>query len=202
MPNCKHGLDQQFCALCTNNLRIEPLDDDAIRINNTGKYFILLRKSNNESQNKGFYLDSQIIGSVSNFEISNSTVVNKNNEKNHAILKRFKEVALEKGFLFIPSHPLTRREHESEGPPRCFKCHTILDFESEALGCSICRYYACRCGRCVCGYEGRNYLGQHFKQLPPLPISREDRLEYIRIVRLLEKLDGSHLPRPCVIFMV
>jgi hypothetical protein len=189
MSNCKHGLNQQFCSICANEHAIEPLDDDVVRLNYDGKYYVLLRESNDEKQNRALYLDSQIVGAVSNFEISNSIVVNKNDNKYYDILKRFKKVALEKGFLFVPPHPLTHREGEPIGPPRCFNCHTILGFESRSLGCSVCREYACRCGACLCGYEGFNYLHQFFKKLPPLPISREDRLEYIRIVKLLEKID-------------
>lgn len=187
--NCKHGIDQQFCSICTKEHEIEPLDDDTVKLNSDGKYYVLLRDSHNENQNRGFYLENQIIEPVSFLEISNSIVVNIDDKANVDILKAFEEAALGKGLLFIPKHPLTHRENEPIGPSKCHRCHELLDFESGSLGCSVCRYYACRCGACLCGYEGVNYLRQYFKQLPPLPISREDRLEYIRIVKLLKRID-------------
>ena len=32
--------------------------------------------------------------------------------------------------------------------------------------------YVCKCGRCLCGYTGRNWKGELFSQFPPLPITR------------------------------
>jgi hypothetical protein len=89
--------------------------------------------------------------------------------------------------LFRPEFPLTSRERTSEGPPHCYECKVHLSFKKGSLGCTECRYYVCRCGRCLCGYEGWNYLGTPFEQRPPLPIPREQRLEYVRVVTLCQK---------------
>ncbi|MBI5711614.1 MAG: hypothetical protein HZC42_15115 [Candidatus Eisenbacteria bacterium] len=106
------------------------------------------------------------------------------------ILERFHAFALEAGFLFHPGQALTWRELGSEGPPHCHECKTQLSLNAGSLGCTQCRYYVCRCGRCLCGYTGKNYLGQFFQQFPALPIPREQRLEFVRVVRFCVRPAG------------
>jgi hypothetical protein len=100
------------------------------------------------------------------------------------ILARFDAAARGRGYLFHPSQPLTVREGTSEGPTHCYKCKVLLSFEEGSLGCTQCRYYVCRCGRCLCGYTGVNYKKEYFRQFPPLSIARRDRVDCVRVARL------------------
>jgi len=106
----------------------------------------------------------------------------------HNVIHRFQQAALCLGFLFRPQQSLTQREDRpGEGLPPCHYCRIALSCENGSLGCTQCKYYACICGRCLCGYEGRNYRGEFFKQHSSLPISREQRLECVRVARWEER---------------
>jgi hypothetical protein len=96
---------------------------------------------------------------------------------------RFIQAAVKRGYLFLPTHPLTTREQTDQGPTHCYHCKVLLSFQTRALGCTECRSYVCRCGRCICDYEAKNCQGQFFRQKTKLPIDREDRVEYIRVFR-------------------
>ena len=84
-------------------------------------------------------------------------------DSRRVLLSQFHAVALQQGYLFHPERVLTARERTAEGPSRCYHCHIELSLEKQSLGCTRCRYYVCRCVRRLCGYTGKNYLGQLFR---------------------------------------
>jgi hypothetical protein len=185
MEGCKHGLDERFCAICQQAKETEPLRRDAMRVTEEGKPALLLRTILGSLDITVLVLDGKTIRFDTVKEISlrhPMTVVSFNQRK---VLDLFLHLALQKGFIFYPEHELTCPEKIEEGPPRCTFDHSELSLEKGSLGCLRCRAYVCQCGRCLCGYTGRNTLGQVFS-CPPLPISREERLEYIRVVRFCE----------------
>ena len=184
MPGvCKHGLDERFCDPCQRARETEPLRSDALRVTRKGNPLLVLRTILGSQNVKALMLDGNtvIFATVeeSTLRVLDSTI-SFNRQK---VLDQFLHLALQRGYLFQPEHELTYRERTEEGPSRCYFDHTELSQKKCSLGCTQCRYYVCQCGRCLCGYTGMNYLGQVFSQLPELPISRENRLEFIRVVK-------------------
>lgn len=183
---CKHGLDGRFCAACQQAKEIEPLRRDALRVTNEGKPALILRTILGSLNVTVLLLDGTTIRFEAMEEISlrhPMTVISLNQQK---VFSLFLKLALQKGYLFQPNRELTYREQTEEGPSRCYSCHTELSLAKHSFGCTQCRKYVCHCGRCLCGYEGKNYLGQVFNQSPELPISLEERLEFVRVVRFCD----------------
>ena len=182
---CKHDLDERFCATCQQARETEPLRRDALRVTDEGKPALLLRTILGSLNVTVLVLDRKTIRFETVKEISLRhpiTVLPFNQRK---VLNLFLDLSLQKGYIFHPHQELTYREQREEGPPRCTFDHSELSLEKGSLGCSKCRAYVCQCGRCLCGYTGRNHLGQVFS-CPPLPIPREERLEYVRVVRFCD----------------
>ena len=182
---CNHGLDEKSCATCQQARETEPLRRDALRVTEEGKPALLLRTILGSLKVTVLVLDGNTIRFETVKEISlrhPMTVISLNQRK---VLNLFLDLSLQKGYIFHPDQELTYRERIEEGPPRCYFDHSELSLEKGSLGCSKCRAYVCQCGRCLCGYTGRNYLGQVFSR-PPLPIPREERLEYVRVVRFCD----------------
>ena len=182
---CKHGFDERFCVTCQQARETEPLRRDALRVTEEGKPALLLRTILRSLDIMVLVLDGRTIRFETVKEISlrhPMTVIPFNQRE---VLNLFLDLALQKGYLFHPRRELTNREQIEEGPPRCHFDHSELSLEKGSLGCSKCRTYVCECGRCLCGYTGRNDLGQELGCLP-LPIPREERLEYIRVVRFCD----------------
>jgi hypothetical protein len=182
---CKHGLNERFCATCQQARETEPLRRDALRVTDEGKPALLLRTILSSLDITVLVLDRNTIRFETVKEISlrhPMTVIPFNQGK---VLNLFLDLSLQKGYIFHPHQELTYREQIEEEPPRCTFDHSELSLERHSLGCSKCRAYVCQCGRCLCGYTGRNYLGQVFS-CPPLPIPREERLEYVRVVRFCD----------------
>ncbi len=163
----------------------EPLRRDALRVTEEGKPALLLRTILGSMEVTVLMLDGKTIRFETVKEISlrhPMTVPSFNQRK---VLNLFLDLSLQKGYLFHPDQELTYGRPTEEGPPRCTFDHSELSLEKGSLGCSKCRAYVCQCGRCLCGHSGMNYLGQAFSR-PPLPILREERLEYIRVVRFCD----------------
>jgi hypothetical protein len=193
---CKHGLDERFCVTCqqareTEPLRRDalretlPLRRDALRVTEEGKPALLLRTVLGSLNVTVLVLDGKTIRFETVKEISlrhPMTVISFNQRK---VLNSFLDLALQRGYLFQPHQELTCREQVEGGPPRCTFDHSELSLEKGSLGCTQCGAYVCQCGRCLCGYAGENTLGQGLS-CPPLPIPREERLEYVRVVRFCD----------------
>jgi hypothetical protein len=183
MPvTCSHGLDERFCAACQLARETEPLRRDALRVTDDGKPALILRTILASLSVKVLVLAGTTIRFQTIKEISlhlPMTVIYFNQRK---VLKLFRDLALRKGYIFQPEQEITYEEPIEEGPSRCTCDHSDLSLEKGSLGCTQCGTYVCQCGRCLCGYTGQNTLGQ-VMCCPPLPISREERLEYIRVVR-------------------
>jgi hypothetical protein len=183
MPvTCKHGLDLRFCVTCQQASETEPLRRDALRVTEEGKPVLILRTILASLSVTALLLDEATIQFETIKEISlrhPMTVIPFSQPK---VLNSFLNLTLQRGYFFHPNHELTYREQIEEGPPQCYSDHSELSLEKGSLCCTQCRKYVCQCGRCLCGYTGKNYRGQVFGH-PPLPISKEERLEYIRVVR-------------------
>ena len=165
---CKHGLDERSCATCRQARETESLRRDALRVTEEGKPALLLRTVLGTLNVTVLVLDGKTIRFETVKEISlrhPMTVIPFDQRK---VINLFLDLALRKGYLFHPSQELTCPEQVGEGPPRCHYDHSELSLEKGSLGCTQCRAYVCRCGRCLCGHTGKNTLGQVF-DFPPLP---------------------------------
>ncbi len=180
---CKHGLDPRFCAECQKAIETEPLPPDALRLTLDGKPGLVLRMESGSENATALVLEGavgRIVSVACSAFLAFESMAGFDRQQ---ALEQLHTVALGMGYLFHPERALTLREQTEEGPTHCYECKTELSLEKGSLGCRQCQYYVCRCGRCLCGYTGRNYQGDLFTQSPPLPISRKERLEFVRVVR-------------------
>jgi hypothetical protein len=173
------GIPSSQCARCLEEAERAPLPADPLRSKPDGTPVLILRTSSVP------IAKALTPHGLSDIEISE--LQSEADSWGYANIRSLlSEVAQHRGFLFVPKYPLTTREQLSDvGPSHCYHCRSLLSLETGSLGCSACRYYVCTCGRCLCGYTGRNWKGELFSQFPPLPIAREQRLEYLRAFRFL-----------------
>jgi len=177
---CVHisGIPPNQCAVCRRELERAPLPTDPIRSMPDGTPVLVLRAGNDtvtaltaeglRELHEGDLQSEAASWRVASFQAALS------------------EAAAALGFLFTPRYPLTQREQlEDIGAPHCYSCRTVLSYDRHSLGCRQCNYYVCSCGRCLCGVTARNWQGVIFSQLPPLEVTREDRLEFVRAFRFL-----------------
>lgn len=177
---CKHGLDPRFCAPCQEATEREPLPSDTLRYTHDGQPVLVLRLETGSTQATVLRLDAQT--PIATVDLADLRPDESSSVSRPNIIEDFRLLASHRGYLFHPERPLTAREQAEEGPTHCYHCKSELSFDKGSLGCTQCQYYVCHCARCLCGYTGRNYLGQMFTQYPPLPIRREERLEFVRAV--------------------
>jgi hypothetical protein len=173
---CIHiqGVDERYCALCRQALEQAPLPEDPLRSFNDGTPVFILRIA---GPGTAKVMTERGLSEVRESDLQSEA----ESWRARDMRERLSAAAAMRGFLFVPDQPLTWREQLDEvGPSRCYHCRIELSLERRSLGCSACRYYVCRCGRCLCGYTGRNWKGELFSQFPPLPIARTDRLEFLR----------------------
>jgi hypothetical protein len=162
-----------------------PLRRDALRVTEEGKPALILRTILPSLSITALVLDGSTIHFKTIKEISLRHPMTIPSFKPREILKVLLDLALQKGYLFQPKQEITYQEQVGEGSPRCTFDHSELSLEKGSLGCTQCQTYLCRCGRCLCGYTGKNTLGQVISW-PTLPVAREERLEYIRVVKFCE----------------
>ena len=177
---CMHmqGIDPEYCTRCQEVLEREPLPPDSFRLVNGIGVLVLRRLKSGLVK----VLTDAGISEISE-DVLQSNVVDSCVTSIHASLI---SIAAKRGFLFVPQRALTTREQlEDKGPTHCYNCKIILSLKVGSLGCTECNYYVCRCGRCLCGYTGRNWKGELFSQFPPLPISRSERVDYVRALMFL-----------------
>ena len=183
-PNCKHGVDDRFCSICQKAKELDPLPDNPLQFVNNKDPVIVLRREHGSTHAKVLYLDQSItIDTIEGKNLRPFTSTPDNKNKHPQLLKQFHNIALEGGYLFHPGYRLTYREGTEDGPTHCYHCKIKLSFEKGSLGCIQCRAYVCRCGRCLCGVTAKNYRGDLFTQKTSVPVSREDRIEFIRVAR-------------------
>jgi hypothetical protein len=184
IDNCKHGLDRRFCNKCRSEKEKEPLQRSDIWITNENYPVIILRRQLEDNTMFVFLLDGSSGRLMNIHEGSfNKPADTEGSEYLELLLKQFHKIALQLGYIKHPERALTSRELGEEGPSHCYHCKTKLSFKKGSLGCTKCNSYVCSCGRCLCGYEGRNYRGEMFSQ-PQLPITFEERLQYVRVVMM------------------
>jgi hypothetical protein len=183
MPvNCKHGFNERICATCQHARETEPLRRDALRVTEEGKPALILRTILASLSINTLVLDGITLRFETIKEISlrhPMTVLSINPRE---VLKVFLDHSLQKGYLFQPKQEIPYGEPIGEGPPRCTFDHSELSLEKESLGCTQCGKYVCHCGRCLCGYRGKNSSGQVISYRT-LPVSREERLEFVRVIK-------------------
>jgi hypothetical protein len=177
---CRHGLDERWCAHCQR--AAQPLTLKALKHDDRGEPVIVLHATATSATVLTLHEERPFVqrssGSISDGSIWDDI----------RTVESFLRVAMRRGYLSFPKGALTAREQGEEGPTHCYNCHTVLCFRSGSLGCTECLQYA---GTCLCGYTGRNYLGQLFSQFPALPISRGERMEFIRVMNLLLNVTRS-----------
>jgi hypothetical protein len=176
-----HWLDASLCSLCRRVSEQAPVPRNPLRSLEDGTPALLLRVP---TDGRAYVLTasglSHVADRVLHFEVDPQRL--------RAMRVQLMDVARRKGFVFVPTRPLTWREQLDEvGPPHCYFCRIVLSAQAGSLGCSACNYYVCSCGRCLCGYTGRNWRGDLFSQFPELPISRDARLEFVRAFRFLSR---------------
>ena len=185
-PNCIHGLDVGCCAYCQEKREVQDLEPELVRVGT--QPYLILRRFENEPLKVMTLNECKPIQEIEQPEIVNPSVKSIRED----FQDQFYDLALKKGFIFVPMRPLTTREQTEYGPTHSYKCKILLSLENGALGCTNCKCYVCLCGRCICGFPGGfNYLGQFIPPQPPLPCEREDRLEYLRVVRMLRRIRES-----------
>ena len=177
---CKHGMDRRFCSLCLQASDAEPLPSNPLMYTNDGNPVLLLRLKPGSRRADVLRLDLE--NPIIPLDLDNLRSGDTPDTLRKVIIDCFHEFALQKGYLFHPTRALTLREQGEEGPSNCYYCRCKLSWDKGSLGCRQCGYYVCRCGRCLCGYTGKNYRGEVFSQLPPIPVKREERLEFVRVV--------------------
>lgn len=188
---CKHELDPRFCALCQQITEREPLPENTLRETAGGQIAIVLRLM--DDGNRARILQVNVNPAITIVPVDELRAFERSNAEFAEFVQELCDLVHTRGHLFFPNGALTYREQTVLGPSHCYHCKTVLSITGGFPGCTQCRYYVCRCGRCLCGYTGWNYMRQLFSQQPPLPVSREDRMEYIRVFRYLRKKGvGSH----------
>jgi hypothetical protein len=176
---CLHGLDRRFCGRCRERDERAPIPPDPIRSSLDGNGVLLLR---HPTDGEAKVLTPGGLAMLREDHLQSEA----HSWREHSLRAQLRTTAATRGFLFVPTRPLTWREQlDDVGPSHCYHCRSILSIDTGALGCSACGYYVCGCARCLCGYTGRNWKGELFSQFPPLPILREERLEYLRAFRYL-----------------
>ena len=178
---CKHNMDTESCEMCRHAIEEEPLPSNALRYTSEREPVLVLRQKPGSREAKVLRLDSEsaiVTCDVSGLREDDSI----SGSIRQDIICRFHEFALSKGLLFHPQRALAYRELTAEGAPHCYHCKKKLSYERGSIGCVQCERYVCDCGRCLCGTEGINWQGQFFGPLPPLPIERNVRLEFVRAV--------------------
>jgi hypothetical protein len=181
---CKHGFDAKSCFACQQVRETEPLRRDALRVTEEGRPALLLRTMGGSLNIKVLVLYGKTLRFETVKEISLRhplTVIPFDQRK---VLNLFLDLSLRTGYLFRPGPEITHGEQVKEGPQRCPFDHSELSLKKGSLGCTQCRTYVCQCGRCLCGYPGKTPPGQVFSPSPLIP--REERLEYIRVVRFCD----------------
>jgi len=160
-------------------LKAEPLRPDALRVTKEGRPALMLRTVLPSLSITAMVLEGETLRFEIIKEISLHHPMTVPSFDPRKILKTFRDLALEQGYLFQPEQTVLQPEAE---PRQCPVDHSDLSLEKGPLGCTRCGQLVCNCGRCLCGYEGKDTLGQ-MMTYPPLPISREDRAEYIRAIK-------------------
>jgi len=179
MPNCKHGLDAEYCAICSSAIGQSPLKIKFLKDKQTSEILLELRDYPDRHKKKVLILSRE--NSIQEINISQvDDAFDELEEKK--LIDNLLSIVQEQGFITFPHQPLTIRERTSDGPTHCYKCRRALSFDKGSLMCTQCKNYVCTCGTCLCGYSGgRNYQGNYIPPLPRLSCSTDDRLEYTRI---------------------
>jgi hypothetical protein len=188
VPNCIHGIDEKYCARCRKAFATKPIEPDAIVITSKNKPALILGESSLDGRTRVLLLENSNYGYITELNIHKAHHLSQNSDRYKKALVGLLKVSRTNGYIFFPEYPLTSREQGPEGPSRCYNCHLLLSLKLHSLGCTQCRYYVCKCGRCLCGYGGVNYLHQRFEQNPELPISWEDRCDYVRVINFCMKM--------------
>jgi hypothetical protein len=159
---------------------VESLRPDALRVTEEGRPALILRTVLHSLSVKVLVLEGETLRFETVKEISLHHPMTVPSFDSRKVLKIFRNLALEQGYLFQPEQEIT--EPPGLQSRQCPFDHSDLSLEKGALGCTRCGQFVCNCGRCLCGYQGVDTLEEMVTD-PPLPVSRDDRAEYIRALR-------------------
>ena len=157
-----------------------PLRRDALRVTEEGKPSLILQTLLASLSVTALVLEGTSLRFETIREMSLRHPMTVPSFEPRKVLRVFLDLALQQGYLCQPRQELMNPR--GEGPFRCHFDQIELSLEKGSLGCRRCEAYVCLCGRCLCGYATENNSGQEIYHPPPA-VSREERLEYIRVVK-------------------
>ena len=200
MSNCKHGFGQGECTFCRENTEKKNMyfvPQLISKINNNEPYGLILSYPDTSGMiNVMWRSEDNYIERV-NDECTGTCYVKQLSTPEQNRLKiDFRNIAIDKGALFIPRCPLTRRETTEIGESNCWSCGkgTKLSYNRGSIGCNKCTTYVCVCGHCMCDFPGGMVIGEGRKKkyMPPKKHSSfnvETRREYVKIVKAFIRLN-------------
>jgi len=200
MSNCKHGFGQGECTYCKEKKEINDayLEPQLISmIDNIEQYGLVLSRPDMYGMINVMWLRARNHFEEINKEYADTQYVKQLSTPEQNRLKiDFRNIAIDKGALFIPRCPLTRRETTEIGESNCWSCGkgTKLSYNRGSIGCNKCTTYVCVCGHCMCDFPGGMVIGEGRKKkyMPPKKHSSfnvETRREYVKIVKAFIRLN-------------
>jgi hypothetical protein len=160
--------------------KVEPLRPDALRVTEEGRAALILRTVLPSLSITVLVLERGTLRFEILRELSLHHPLTVPSFDSREVLKIFRDLTLEQGHLFQPEQEIAERPGLK--PRQCPFDHSDLSLEKGAPGCTRCGQFVCNCGRCLCGYQGVDTF-EEMVTYAPLPVSREDRVEYIRALR-------------------
>jgi len=189
-----HGFEQEWCSFCKERTEIQNtyFEPQLIsKFDNNEQYGLVLSNPDTTGMVNVMWLSVNDHFERMNKEFTDIQYVKQQPifEQNR-IKQGFRSIAIDKGSLFIPRHPLTRRERSEIGDTHCWQCKSKLSYVRGTIGCYRCGQYACICGHCMCDFPGGvNYLGQYIPPRKSSPFNNETRREYVKIVKAFSNLN-------------
>ncbi len=196
MSNCKHGFGQGECTYCKEKKEINDayLEPQLISmIDNIEQYGLVLSRPDMYGMINVMWLRARNHFEEINKEYADTQYVKQLSTPGQSRLKKdFRNIAVNKGSLFIPRFPLTKRETTESGESNCWSCGkgTKLSYYRGSIGCGRCKAYVCLCGHCMCDFPGGMCIvGTYIPERKHSPFNYETRREYVKIVKAFSSLN-------------
>ena len=196
MSNCKHGFGPGECTYCKEKKEINDayLEPQLISmIDNIEQYGLVLSRPDMYGMINVMWLRARNHFEEINKEYADTQYVKQLSTPEQNRLKiDFRNIAIDKGALFIPRCPLTRRETTEIGESNCWSCGkgTKLSYNRGSIGCGRCKAYVCLCGHCMCDFPGGMCIvGTYIPERKHSPFNYETRREYVKIVKAFSSLN-------------
>ena len=196
MPNCIHGFGPGECAICEKNTEKKNMyfqPQLISKINNNEPYGLVLSYPDIFGMiNIMWRSDNNYIERVKKECTVTYYVRQLSTPGQNRLKKDFRNIAVNKGSLFIPRFPLTKRETTESGESNCWSCGkgTKLSYYRGSIGCGRCKAYVCLCGHCMCDFPGGMCIvGTYIPERKHSPFNYETRREYVKIVKAFSSLN-------------